>query len=72
MNTKKVPFWLVWNSNGYPPNYRHETRQSAELEAERLARLTPGARFYVLMPIAEIIRVDITSTYFIETDDIPF
>jgi len=42
-------FWLVWCPNGLrPPTYRHDTHESAEQEAVRLARLNPGKEFYVL------------------------
>jgi hypothetical protein len=41
-------FWLVWNENGRVPMYRHDTLESAQTEAERLARANPGETFYVL------------------------
>lgn len=41
-------FWLVWNPNGRNPTYRHTTRESAQIEAERLAALNPRQSFFVL------------------------
>lgn len=54
MNEDK-PFWLVWNqSAGYPPRFCHETRISAEKEAERLARLNPGQEYVVLEAVSKV------------------
>jgi len=46
-------FFLVWNSSKAvsSSNYRHESRKSAEQEAERLASANPGEYFYVLAAI---------------------
>ena len=41
-------FWLVWNPGGQNPTCRHGSKESAEDEAERLARTNPTYRFYVL------------------------
>lgn len=41
-------FWMVWNPVGRAPVYRHESRASAEREAERLAKLNPTNEFYIL------------------------
>lgn len=42
-------FFLVWNPNGKTiPQYRHQTRDGAIEEAERLARLNPECEFFVL------------------------
>lgn len=40
-------FWMVWAERGRCPTYKHETRASAEDEAERLAREHSGT-FHVL------------------------
>ena len=42
------PFWLVWQPESGSPSIRHETKQAAITEAERLARAHAGRRFYVL------------------------
>lgn len=41
-------FWMVWCPLGGAPTVKHETKHSAEKEAERLARYHPGRSFYVL------------------------
>jgi len=42
-------FWLVWNPNGAkPPTYRHNSLESAEMEARRLATTHCDADLYVL------------------------
>jgi len=58
----KAAFWLVWRASTdwrlTVPRYQHATEEEARKEAERLARNTPGERFYVLpaqdFAIAEI------------------
>lgn len=47
--SKAVPtFWMVWNPAARNPNYKHVSRQGAQVEAKRLAALHPGHEFYVL------------------------
>lgn len=43
-------FWMVWNDSPYGrvPVCKHTTQESAKNEAERLAKLEPGTRFWVL------------------------
>lgn len=47
-------FWLVWRDgsrrgwNEHIPTARHDTYESAEREAKRLAALAPGEKFFVL------------------------
>jgi hypothetical protein len=42
-------FWIVWCPTGTkPPSYRHPTYESAVAEAERLARCSGTAEFYVM------------------------
>lgn len=46
-------FYMVWSPTGiHAPRYRHETRQAATAEAERLAQKCPGQRFYVLAAVS--------------------
>lgn len=52
IDASKRAFWLVWNPDGGPPTHRHDTEDSAEAEAERLARAHPGARFFVMQAVA--------------------
>lgn len=64
------PFWLVWNPQGNSPQARHPTEVCALNEATRLARLTPGARFYVLCAVAVVEKQDVHVTRL--WVDIPF
>jgi hypothetical protein len=49
-------FWLVWrDSYNSTPHYKHRSKESAEREAERLAREFPGERFYVLPALANAV-----------------
>ena len=52
-------FWLVWREGGNPPTRKHEFQDMAEAEAERLARLNPGVRFYVLETKSARIKDDV-------------
>lgn len=43
-----APFWIVWSPEGSrPPRYRHNSVNTAEAEARRLAAEHPGQDFYV-------------------------
>lgn len=42
------PFWMVFGEGGRAPARKHETRESAAREAERLAMLNPKRTFTVL------------------------
>lgn len=48
MNNSETKFWMVWNPKRDTPAYQHHSHEAAVSEAERLARLNPGQRFYVL------------------------
>ena len=52
-------FWLVWNPKREVPTHRHNTKQSAINEAERLARLQRGDTFYILQAVQAISISDI-------------
>jgi hypothetical protein len=43
--------WLVWNPGHGAPNFKHYDSASAVREAERLARLHPGEKFYVMVSV---------------------
>jgi hypothetical protein len=48
---KRIKFWMVWNEYGDTPSYKHDTRASADQEAERLAQLHPDKAFIVLKAV---------------------
>ena len=50
-------FWLVWNLQGRNPSVVHPSKELAEKEAGRLARLHPEYVFYV---------VEVLSKHFVE------
>lgn len=52
MTIEHDKFWIVWRQNGSTPTYRHESKATAEMEAERLARCHPGEVFFVLKTIS--------------------
>lgn len=41
-------FHMIWKDGGGAPTRKHTTFDEAQHEAERLARATPGVRFYVM------------------------
>ena len=51
---KQSPFWLVWRRGGGAPTAMHETRESATMEAERLALRNPGQSFVVMESVEAI------------------
>lgn len=48
------PFWFVWTKKGHVPKRCHDTRGSAEAEAERLARKCPGKKFIILEAVSKV------------------
>jgi hypothetical protein len=48
MDERRNGFWMVWCEGGGTPTVRHQSYQSADAEASRLARLNRGQVFYVL------------------------
>lgn len=45
---KRGKFWLVWREHGSAPTYKHQTKEDAVQEAERLAKLHPENVFFVM------------------------
>lgn len=68
---RSEPFFMVYGLGQGAPNCTHDTFESAETEAKRLANLHPGIRFYVLatVGVAEKLTVHFRK---IESDEIPF
>lgn len=50
MSDETGRFWMVWNDGpfGRTPTYKHPSPEAAQQEANRLARVFPGQRFWVL------------------------
>ncbi len=67
----ELMFWLVWNPNAGPPQYRHDTLEQARKEAERMASLHQGEKFYVLHALG-VAKVEVPVTYKALDDGIPF
>ena len=63
-------FWMVYGEGQRAPAYKHETRESAIEEAQRLAGHAPGIRFYVLQTIGCAHKVAVTYTEI--EDGVPF
>lgn len=64
-------FFVVWREDGGTPTYKHPNIQSAEAEAERLARMFPGINFHVLACVGTVKKQDVEWTR-MPVDDIPF
>ena len=65
------PVFYVYCPETRYTNYKHSTQESAECEAERLARKHPGIRFQVLSVIGECRMTDIIWDK-VQPDDILF
>ncbi len=63
-------FWMVWRTDSSASTVQHETLQSAEKEADRLARANIGARFVVLESI-KFCTID-NPVHWYDTDIVPF
>lgn len=51
MAEDRVKFWMVWAPAGRAPTYKHHSKESAVMEARRLAKLNPNWDFYVLKTV---------------------
>jgi hypothetical protein len=67
-------FYMVWNESHGNPTYKHETYTSAEVEAKRLAKQSPGEKFHVLASCCtyEVPEPVIKTVHETEPEDIPF
>ena len=57
-------FWMVVNPNAGPPTRRHESREAADAEARRLARVCPGETFVILEAVCAVTRREFDVTEF--------
>lgn len=69
-------FWMVWAPQGHAPTKKHQTREAAEAEAERLATMHIGQSFFVLKSVCGmravkplVLRIDMV---YLADDDLPF
>jgi hypothetical protein len=46
-----APIWIVWRYGSRKVKFTHPTKESAEAEASRLAKLFPGGTFYVCQAV---------------------
>lgn len=72
---KHSRFWMVYNPQGRGPTHKHWSRELADREATRLAKMNPGQDFFVLKTMAgfraeeaPVVSIEITKGQ----DDIPF
>jgi hypothetical protein len=64
-------FWFCFRVGGGAPTYRHESEESARIEAERLVRVY-GGTVLVLEAIAEVRRIDVQWTNFEKKEQQPW
>lgn len=71
---KNKPYFLVWNETTKYTAYKHESRLSAEVEAQRLAKENRGHTFVVLAPVRSFTSADLFKIDFdySSDDEIPF
>lgn len=46
---QECEFWFVWTKTGHIPRRCHNTQAEAEAEADRLARLIPHGKKYIVL-----------------------
>lgn len=65
--------YMVWRKGTGRIEYEHETQDSARAEAERVARLCPGQKVYVLKQVSVVDAKDVNWVNLEEDDlEIPF
>lgn len=72
---KTERFWMVYGAGQGAPTARHKCFASARVEAERLARIAPGVRFFILETVGAVEKVDVQFIDLRATDpidEIPF
>ncbi len=64
-------FFLVWNEQAGNPTYKHDSQESAEQEATRLAKQNIGQKFHVLCSLCTFeVPEPVIKT--VHENDIPF
>jgi len=61
---KPKQFWMVYGIGKFAPNVMHHTRESAAVEAKRLAREAPGVTFVVLEAIGAVTKREFDTVTF--------
>ncbi len=65
-------FYLVWNENRVDSTVRHSSMADAQAEANRLALIHPGKRFYVLQAKGFALKIEATWTDCRHDPEMPF
>lgn len=48
---ERLKFWMVWRERTPTTKHQHLTKDEAEREAKRLAKVSPGETIYVLKTV---------------------
>lgn len=72
MEREFYKFWMVWREGGSSPTYRHQTKEAATAEAERLAKSNPDQVFYVLKATGAVLARSNVEHLKLTFDPIPF
>ncbi|PPB85715.1 hypothetical protein [Acinetobacter soli] len=65
-------FFMVWCEQGFDPKFKHESLDSAEREAKRLALNNPGKQFHVLQSYSTFEQPELVKRTVHDRNDIPF
>lgn len=66
-----IAFWMVWRAGGNAPMHQHQSEDSANKEADRLAREV-GGEFFVLRALRSFKRVSVIVTELEDPANLPF
>lgn len=65
-------FWVVWQPESGAPTYRHDSLESAQREAERLAEASQTREFYVLEAMSVSKKVTVQTVDLRDPEILPF
>lgn len=66
-------FWVVWQPESGAPHRRHDSLESAQAEAERLAEATQTRSFYVMEAISVAKKISVVTTKLTDpSEELPF